>query len=489
MRDYIALFNDGAKLYRDKKIDDALFLFRELLDDVPDDFAFRVHRGLALCLLEMDEVKTALRHYGEAFRGAEKYGDSEERRLIASNYLMYLHYIDGISDDFIRDEHFRFNDIFAGIVPFSYSDGERKRRRKKRKIRVGYLSPDIGDHIVMNFAVQLFAAYDRDRFEAVLYETGGSRGEVTQWLETMTDGHRDLSGMSPREAAKRIHDDDVDILFDLAGHTVGGETLAVMAHHPAPVTMCGIGYFDTTGLSAVDYYLGDVYCDPPSADDYFRERIIRLPRSHLCYTPPEAVLDCKREHEAHDDIVFGSFNNFWKITDEMLMTWKEILSETKGSRLILKNVRRGEEHARRMEERLKNMGFDMARVEVRAASFRYLDEYMDIDIALDTYPYPGGGTTCEALYMGVPVVSLYGSRHGSRFGYSILSNIGLAELAACSRDDYIARAKAIAGDRELIGGLHENLRAMMRKSPLMDTRGYLRDIEKAYENIWQDFLT
>ncbi len=190
----------------------------------------------------------------------------------------------------------------------------------------------------------------------------------------------------------------------------------------------------------------------------------------------------------HDPVVFGSFNNYHKITDEMLEIWRRILDKVPGSRLLLKNVIPDEKRAALLRARAERLGIAAERLELRPGSPDYLDEYVDMDIALDTYPYPGGGTTCEALYMGVPVVTRYGRRHGSRFGFSILSNIGIEELAADTPEGYIERAVMLARDKELLSALHGQLRRMMQNSPLMRARDYVCEVEAAYEAMWRAWM-
>ena len=187
-------------------------------------------------------------------------------------------------------------------------------------------------------------------------------------------------------------------------------------------------------------------------------------------------------------MTFGSFNNFAKVTDSILIAWKKILDAVPNSRLILKHkIFNTSDEKNFVDQRLKSFGFDLARVEMRGFSIiNHLIEYGDIDIALDTFPYTGGVTTCEALYMGVPVISLYGARHGTRFGLSILKNIGLDELAVDSYADYINRAVALSGDWELLTILRKNLRLMMKNSPLMNSESYLRDIQGAFFKILND---
>ncbi len=342
---------------------------------------------------------------------------------------------------------------------------------------------------MLNFAVQLFSAYDRARFEVRLYDAGGQRSEVTRWAADMADGYADLSALSPQEAAERIHADGTDILFDLAGHSAGGKTLQIAAYKPAPVQICGIGYFNTTGLTAMDYFLGDPICDPPETDALFTERILRLPRTHLCFTPSERFRTYENLRRVpHDSPVFASFNNFAKITDEMLQIWGGILRAVPGARLLLKNVHPQRETLHRMQRRAEQAGIDPVRLELRPGSKDYLRDYLDADIILDTYPYQGGGTTCEALCMGLPVVTLAGTRHGARFGVSLLQNAGLGELAADSVRAYAERAVLLAQDRELLTALHASVPRMMRASPLMDGAGYVRSVEAAYETIWERYL-
>ena len=474
------IYAKAKKLHDEGKYEEALAILHDMqIDNLPMEKRWAFYEAKGMCQIGIDKIREGVENLRNALFSPEGMPLLSQRR-IASNYFINLHYIDGISDKDMFGAHTLYNQMFLKNIAFPH------KKQAKMKLRIGYLSPNLMTHIVLNFAIQLFSAYDRERFEVYLYQTGGRHDEVSDWLMKMTDGWCELSGLNAHEAAKKIYDDDIDILFDLAGHTEGGATLQICAYKPAPVQLCGIGWFDTTGLSAIDYFLSDIYCDPPENDALFTEKLIRLTHSHFCYTPPETVLNCKAEYHVHSPIVFGSFNNFDKITDEMLRTWKRLLQIVPGSKLLLKNVYRTMDRVEHMKKRLLTFGFRAEQIDVRPGSFNYLDEYMDMDIALDTYPYPGGGTTCEALYMGVPVVTRYGQRHGSRFGYSLLKNMGLGELTASSEEEYIRIASALAGDRELLEGLHSSLRTMMQKSPLMDARGYVRDVEAAYEKIWKN---
>ena len=447
----------------------------------PAERRWELHDLIGQALYWLADLPAALPHLRLAWElPREHYAD---RLAALSNYLMYLHYADGVTDEMMCDAHAAYAKMLGSLPLFSHTV------RKHGKLRIGYLSPNLTDHIVLNFAIQLFSAYDRTRFEVCLYDVGGQHSEVTDWVAGMADRYVDLSKYTPQKAAERIYADAADILFDLAGHSAGGRTLQIAAYKPAPVQLSGIGYFDTTGLSAMDYVLGDPVCDPPGMEALFSEQILRLPKTHLCYTPSERFRVYENlSHAPHAPIVFGSFNNFAKITDEMLGLWAEILRRAPHARLLLKNVHPRKDTLRRMQVRAEHAGIDPARMELRPGTKDYLRDHLDVDIILDTFPYQGGGTTCEALFMGLPVVTLAGNRHGARFGAGLLCNAGLAELVADTADGYVECAAALAQDVELLAALHTAVPRMMRASPLMDGGGYVRAVEAAYEMIWERYL-
>lgn len=472
-----------AKGEYEKAIEIAQLTARTII--IPQDKKFLYHEAVAMSFLMSGKWREGWSHV----RRCMKYGDTpvyrENRRQVFSNLLTYLHFLPDLPDEEIFAMHWEYGNLFADIEQYTH---DKNNHARHKKIKVGYVSPDFYQHIVTHFAVQLYAAYDHERFEVHLYNTGMTHNAVTNWLSGLADGWHDLHGYKASEIAAQIYADEIDILVDLGGHTKGGLPLRAMAYKPAPIQMSGIGYFDTTGLPAIDYYLTDNYCDPAGNEKLFTEKLLCLPHSHLCYTPPETVMGCKAEWHLHKPIVFGSFNNFFKLNDAILQTWRKIMEKVPDSRLLLKNVHPVQKELDELYNRMKDMGFAMERVELRLATNDYLDEYADMDIALDTFPYPGGGTTCEAIYMGVPVVSRYGTRHGSRFGYSLLCNMGLEELTASTEEEYIERAVSLAKSPNLVQDLHANLRQIMQASPVMDAKGYLRDIESAYMGIYNDWL-
>ena len=351
------------------------------------------------------------------------------------------------------------------------------------KIRLGFLSANFQWSVVMSWSWALLRDLDRNFFKVYCYSNVKTPDEVTNYFRAVVDGWRDIFGLTDEQAAQLIRDDEIDILFDPDGHTLNNR-LRVAAYCPASVQLSGIGYMNSTGLDCFDYFLSDETC--AGDEKFFNERLLKLPHSHFCYEPPTKLEPAAYPPCVKNNFVtFGSFNHFAKVTDPILRAWKKILDAVPASRLLLKHQIFNTSDGRNfVGERLRSFGFDLARVEMRPFTTNQpLAEYADMDIALDTFPYTGGVTTCEALYMGVPVVSLYGERHGSRFGLSILKNVGLEELAVATYDEYVARAVMLAGDWELLTLLRKNLRGMMKKSPLMDSELYLGEIQAAFVKI------
>ena len=450
---------------------------------LPPRAAFELAAAMASVCAALGDVKGL----AEAYRAACSSGGAlpEEHRAAYSNYLFALHYLPGVEDARLFREHCGFARLFAGVRQYAHEAG----RHRHERLRVGYLSPDFSMQINAFFIMALLVHRTRERFDVYCYDTRGAGGSVAEQMRSLADAWRDVSALTAEETADCVHADEIDILVDLSGHAAGGRTLAVAAHRPAPVQMTAIGWFDTTGLPAIDYVLADDWAATEVNEELFLERPLRLhDHSLLCYMPPSSVQHVKGRRERRAAPVFGSFNNFYKITHEQLLLWREIVERVPGARLVLKNTADSEAQERRMRRMTARAGFAEGAVEFRRATSDYLAQYLDIDIALDTYPYPGGGTTCDALYMGTPVITRCGRRFGSRFGLSLLSAAGLSELAAATPGAYVEKAVALARDPELLNALHEDLRRRMTLSPLMDGAGYVREVEKLYEKAWQTWL-
>ena len=407
-----------------------------------------------------------------------------KQQEIYSNYLFISHYHPLVSDEELREKHFLYNQLMANNVLFHH------RKRKHAKLRIGYLAPMHCRNVVSFFSVHLMTAYDRSRFEVYLYSFEEENDALTVQLKEQTDGWQVFpASMMRREMAEKIYQDEIDILVDLGVHTYGGRTLQIMGYRPAPVQMAGIGYMSTSGMTAIDYFLTDRYCDPPGQNDEdFTEKLIRLPHSHFCYMPPERILYCKGVYKLHDPVWFGSFNNIAKINESVLRCWREILRRVPGSMLLIKNASHSVWNLTALRQKMRRLGFPDDQYILEQGSADYLDRYLDVDIVLDTYPYTGGGSTCDALLRGMPVITRYGKRHGTRFSYSLLANVGLEDLAASSDAEYIEKAVALANNPERIKRIHAELPQIMMKSPIMNIKDYVDTVENVYERIWQQWL-
>ena len=373
------------------------------------------------------------------------------------------------------------NAFFADVVRLKHA-----KRDANKKIHVGYISPDFREHAVANFLTPLLKDYNAEKFSVTCYFTG-RKDLVTAKFKKLKVGWRDLVGKPAALIANIIADDNVDILVDLSGHSQDS-CLPILAYKPAPVQICGIGYTATTGLATVDYFLSDKICLPENIPTNFTEKILRVDPCNLCYAPDLIHKMPASELRApvlkNNFVTFGCFNNFAKISDELLYLWRAILERVPDSRLILKNKICSLDEGRELvREKLSKMSFPLNRIELRPYSPDYLEQYREIDVALDTFPYTGGTTTCEALYMGVPVITLRGKNHGARFSASILSAADLSELIAQSPMDYINKAVQLARRTELLAAYHVGLREHVQKSALMDSKKYIRELEKIYREV------
>jgi len=358
-----------------------------------------------------------------------------------------------------------------------------------RRLRVGYVSPDLRAHSVAFFLEPLLAAHDRDAVELFAYGRVARPDGVTARLRERFDHWRDISGWDAARLADGVRADGIDLLVDLAGHTAKNDLVA-FGRKPAPVQLSWLGYPNTTGLAAMDYRLTDGLADPKGAEAHHREALLRLDGGFLCYRleadlPPVGPLPM----QACGQVTFGSFNQLAKLTDPVLAAWAGILRRVVGARLLLKarpladaGVRAG--LAARFaklgigDERLTLLGF----AEDRAA---HLAHYAAVDIALDPFPYNGTTTSFEALAMGVPVLSLEGASHAGRVGVSILRRLGLDDWLAADADAYVAAAAAFAARPEALATLRASLRPRLAASPLTDSARFAREVEAAYRSVWK----
>lgn len=407
-----------------------------------------------------------------------------------SNLLLNLHYLPNVSPDEIWAEHRRFGQMFEPRYahlrkPFSNT------RDPGRPLRVGYVSADFRRHSVAFFLEPAIERHDRTRIQPYCYSTVVRGDRITQkFRELVSTGWRDIVGFGPEQFAKQVRADGIDILVDLGGHT-GNSRMILFATKPAPIQITWLGYPDTTGLSVMDFRLTDDIADPSGETDHWHsETLVRFDRPFLCYRPaPNTPLVAPSPVAEGKPFTFGSFNTMAKISSETVRLWSSILQRVPGSRLMLKNKGLNEPESREsIYERFAKCGIGAERLLVQGqlpTLESHLDLYRVMDLALDTFPYHGTTTTCEAMWMGVPVVTLAGRTHVSRVGCSILNSVGLNNFIASTPEDYVELAVRLATNWKEWIHLRMSLRDRLQSSPLMDEQDFVTNLEAAYREMWR----
>ena len=356
------------------------------------------------------------------------------------------------------------------------------------RIKVGYVSPDFHKHSVAYFFESLLSAHDKSRVEIYCYAEEIQEDEVTVRLRLQADHWRSIIEIDDYKVAEIIRQDGIDILVDMAGHT-NGNRLRLFTHRAAPVQVSWLGYPNTTGLPAIDYRITDAVADPlGAADNLNAEKLIRLEGGFLCYRPDESLNPpCDPPCENRGFVTFGSFNNITKMTVEVIDAWAAILNKVKNSRLLIKSkLFRDENIRQKLVSRFTKLGIEdwqLMLVEHSPSYKEHMDLYNKIDIAIDTFPYNGTTTTCEALWMGVPVVTYSGNTHRSRVSHSILSRVGLNELVAISIESYVNIAVELASSMDRMRKIRSELRQAMRQSSLCNAAEFAENIENAYDEM------
>lgn len=435
----------------------------------------------------------ALNELGEVEEGTDAY-----RRCLAiapdhvaarSDFLLSLNYRQDVSRQEIYEAHREWARRHA-LRPDPAQFRSESVPDRGARLRIGYLSPDFRHHSVAFFIESVLEHHDRSRFHVFAYSDVKASDQVTRRIAGKVESWRDVSSFGVEQIAAQIIQDRIDVLVDLAGHTSFRQML-LMSMRLVPVQVTYLGYPNTTGLDTVDYRLTDEAVDPQGpADSFASEKLLRLPHGFLCYRPPAAA-EMPQPTDApglsRGFVTFGSFNNFNKVSPMTMDLWTRILREVPESQLHLKARQLGDASARkRVADGFERRGIDPDRVSTfswAGSQHEHLRFYNEIDIALDTFPYNGTTTTCEALWMGVPVVSLYGETHASRVGLSLLRQCGLDELAASTAEAYVQKSVALAADGQRLQKLHWELRSILSSSSLVDAKGFCQRLESAYRGM------
>jgi protein O-GlcNAc transferase len=471
--------NLGSALRETGRLDESVGHYREALRLKPDYVA--AWSNMAGLLKTRGDIPAAIENYKTAIRLQQDF-------VAAHNSLiMLLGYSAEVPHEALVDQARRFNDDVAAPV---------LRRRAfantpdpERRLRIGYVSGDFRDHAVNYFFEPLLQHHGKDRCEFFGYANMLAEDEVTARLKPKFDHWRNIRELSDDAAADLIEADGIDILVDMSGH-MAGNRLMVFARKPAPIQATWLGFTTTTGVQAIDYRISDVYADPPGMTEHFNtETLWRLPATFCCYQPRAGIPD-PIDHPPRDDngyTTFGCFNNFTKVSDRTLKRWAEILTRVTDARLLLEIVGiDGEGFRRETEARLLHLGLPLDRVilEPRRRSNQYV-LYNKIDIALDPFPFNGGTTTLDALWMGVPVIALAGEYFTARMGVTILNNVGLPEMIGDDEAAYADLAVRLASDPSKLRAIRGDIRQKMMNSRMMDFAAFASDMEAAYRGMWQ----
>jgi len=457
--------------------DEAMEEFKRAIQIKPD-FA-EAHSNLGNALIDIGQFDEAIASHRQAVRLSP--GDAKEH----SNLAFLLHYHPAYDARMIHEELRQWSQRHAEPLK-KLIQPHANNRDPDRRLRVGYVSPDFREHPVGQNLLPLLREHDRRQMEIFCYSNVVRPDTRTDQLRGYADVWRSIVGLSDSQVVSQIRQDGIDILVDLALHSAGNR-LMVFAHKPAPVQVTYLGYCGGTGMEAMDNRLSDPYMDPSDSDlSYYSERTIRLPETYWCYgvagptpepSPPPAA--------AMGYVTFGCLNNIVKVSPPALDLWAEILQRVPRSRLLI-HCRPGT-RLDAMRERFAGKGISPDRLEFPNWQpwHQYVQTYGRIDIALDPFPWGGGITTCDALWMGVPVVSLVGSTAVGRGGASILANVGAPELVARTPQQYVQIATDLANDLPRLVELRRTLRPRMQASPLMDAPRFARNVEAAYRRMWR----
>lgn len=465
------------------ELEKAIEQFEMTLKQNPD-YAEALY-GIAKIASKVGQADKAISALRKALQYRPDYLDAHQ------SLLMHLHYSSHCSNTEKLAEHLNFSEIHEKPVIKSLPL-QKYQIEPRKKLRIGYISPDFRRHSVACFIEPVLHHHNKQGFEIHLFNNNTSGDEITELFKQLADGWHDIKHLNDADVAALIRSQQIDILVDLAGHTVNNRIM-VLAHKPAPLQISWIGYPGTTGMSSIDYKITDNLTDPVNeAEKLYSEKLARMPHFFLTYSPPNDISNAYKAlpYDQNAYITFGSFNNSSKTNSDVINVWSKLLSLMPTAKLALKNENFTAPMVK--EEVLRafaSHGIEEDRlilIKNKPSYKEHLEYYHNIDIALDTFPYNGTTTTCEALWMGVPVICLKGIDHTSRVGYSLLNTIGCPELVANDAEQYVKLAIDLASNIENLKQYHTQIPAMLEKSMLMDAEQFTEDLEQQYQLMWND---
>ena len=371
---------------------------------------------------------------------------------------------------------------------FIYKEWPNASLSNTKQIKIGFVSGDLRNHPVGFFLENIIYAFNKDTMKLFAYSNSNQETDLTYRIKPFFSQWLMVSRFTDKELAEKIHSDGIDILIDLSGYTAHNR-LDMFAYKPAPIQISWLGYFASTGLNFIDYFIADPISVPIDKQSYFSEKVYYLPNTRLCFTPPNDDIATPNSLPLirNKYITFGCFQNLSKINDTILPLWREILKATQG-KLLIKSPQLDDPLIKlEFLEYLESFNILDEQIILQGHSSRedYFNSYHSVDFMLDTFPYPGGTTTCEALWMGVPTLTLTGNTLLERQGHSMLHNAGLGDWVCKTPEDYVQKAINFSKQTDYLANLRKNLRQQSIQSPLMDAKRFAHDLEYALFDIWQ----
>jgi protein O-GlcNAc transferase len=475
------LVDSGTIHFLGGRLQQAAECFRSAISAAPN--TPEAHNNLGSVLKEQGLLREAIACFRRAIEIRPNYASAH------SNLLFTLHYDPDQNLASLKASHVEWANRHC--PPATRQTGT-SLTRDERPLKVGFLSPDLYRHSVGCFLASFALNHDRSRLHTVYYADSLREDEVTQQIRETAWAWRNSAQMSDDRLMQQIAHDSIDILVDLAGHTAGNR-LRLFARRAAPIQISWLGYFNTTGVPAMDYIIMDPFTTPLGYDQWFTEKVIRLPVTRFCYLPPIYAPPVSVSPWLNTGyLTFGSFNNLAKITPEVIDTWSEILRLAPQTKLVLKWRSISDAPTReRLQKTFVQAGVETGRIECRGWSShqKSMEEYGDIDLALDPFPFSGAMTSCDALYMGVSVLSWAGELPVGRQTGAFLSALGLEQFIARDRADYVRRAVDFATTPHKLAELRGTLRERMLKSALCNGAAYAAALEGAFYSAWRSHLS
>ena len=449
----------AKKFLDDGKPQDALERLKKILPTVDGNDEWRVHELIGAAFHDLANPEGSAQAYFNAAR-TDKFLRSQRAHF--SNYLFALHYLPQLDAETLANELEIYNSLYRETEPLTNSF-----LIPNSKFHIAFIAPHFLDSSAARFYESLLTDYNREKFSVTAWSLSSDEDFFTKKIRRNVDGYFDISETSFEESAIKIRDAGTDVFFDLGGHTEGGATLQIAAYKPARIQISGIGYFDSTGLDAIDYFVGDEFL---TAGAQFTEKILSLSNA-FAFKPSEKILREKKSLRPfpHKNFTFGCLNNFMKLNDSYLAAVKKILDALPDAKIIFRDTTPLASRQRTLAERLKTFGIE--RADVRRGENNFFSDYAQIDLILDTFPYPGGMMTALALFMGVPVLNLCGELASSRTGADILRIADLDELIVHDEETFVSTAIDLAKNRARLADLTEKISV----DKLTDTKTFVND--------------